>query len=676
MAWPDDIESLSTTKSNTSPMADDHPAHHNALARLVNALQTELGTNPAGSSGTVADRLSEIGDPFDIVAALGDLLIGNGADAVGRLPLGSNGEVLTVDTTQPLRVKWSSTSAAGGALLASLFDTKGEILSASSNDTVAKITIPTSPDRRNQGVLVTDNSTPSGWRVSFKASDYNLVEAGVTTGAVDTATASNNTAIINTAIDAARAAGVALFIPPVTIEYAHGMLIPSNTHIRGCGKGRSILKTHSSQGVGETVHNSDMNNGNHNVTLENFEFDGNKVARGAPDAYRPDPVMGLLNIRGSTTPCTNWRLLNMSIHHEFGLGVAFHGIDGAQIIGCDIYSNNRDGCSILSSATQVGRNVLYAANRFWDLGDDCIGLGNGHPTSPIKNIAIVGNYLGNSATFPAGGQGGGHGVAVVGCMDVTIMGNVLSQNYAAGVQVSDGVSSNVGTSRVAIVGNVMGQEGVITGKSVPTANNQGGWGVEVTGKHSGTIKDITIANNEIVQATNHGVYLAKWSGTSSIQNIRILGNNFVGGIGGTYWSDAAGVFAENAMSFITIKNNTFLDVRGKAIHSAGAGNWWFVRNNEIISANRSRPGTGGAAVTLPITNLAFTGNTISDLQGPRGSSHAVDFTGATGFCMGNDFNTGGYTGTFASMGSMKQAMNVNNTGTLYAGTSTAGNMLS
>lgn len=42
----------------------------------------------------------------DIFSAIGDLAVGSGSDAAGILPIGSNGQLLVADATQPLGMKW------------------------------------------------------------------------------------------------------------------------------------------------------------------------------------------------------------------------------------------------------------------------------------------------------------------------------------------------------------------------------------------------------------------------------------------------------------------------------------------------------------------------------------------------------------------------------------------
>jgi hypothetical protein len=72
-------------------------------AESFNALIDAL--NAAGGGGSVATDA--------IFDAAGDLPVGSGADTAQKLPIGTNTQVLTVDTAQALKMKWAA--AAGGA---------------------------------------------------------------------------------------------------------------------------------------------------------------------------------------------------------------------------------------------------------------------------------------------------------------------------------------------------------------------------------------------------------------------------------------------------------------------------------------------------------------------------------------------------------------------------------
>ena len=80
---------------------------------------TITGLSPALAASDVAEVLSWT--PYSVANALtvnvidakGDLLVGTASDTIGRLAVGTNGYVLTADSTQSSGLKWAATSEAG-----------------------------------------------------------------------------------------------------------------------------------------------------------------------------------------------------------------------------------------------------------------------------------------------------------------------------------------------------------------------------------------------------------------------------------------------------------------------------------------------------------------------------------------------------------------------------------
>ena len=62
-----------------------------------------------------------------IIAARGDLIVGSANDSASILPVGSNNQVLTADSTQPLGVKWSSTSSSFTPTIGTIAFTTNEL---------------------------------------------------------------------------------------------------------------------------------------------------------------------------------------------------------------------------------------------------------------------------------------------------------------------------------------------------------------------------------------------------------------------------------------------------------------------------------------------------------------------------------------------------------------------
>lgn len=68
-SYPTSLANLALGKINSTGMANDHPAHHNAMADEINAIEAELGTDPSGSFATVKARLDAAVAP-ELVTAL------------------------------------------------------------------------------------------------------------------------------------------------------------------------------------------------------------------------------------------------------------------------------------------------------------------------------------------------------------------------------------------------------------------------------------------------------------------------------------------------------------------------------------------------------------------------------------------------------------------------------
>lgn len=99
-AWttPDDTNLVKNGASDIRTLA-------NAIDSTVDGIDTRLGvvegdylTSTSGIAKTVID-------------AKGDLLAGTGADTIARLPVGTNGQVLTADSAETTGMKWSKVSA-------------------------------------------------------------------------------------------------------------------------------------------------------------------------------------------------------------------------------------------------------------------------------------------------------------------------------------------------------------------------------------------------------------------------------------------------------------------------------------------------------------------------------------------------------------------------------------
>jgi len=96
------------------------------------------------------------GIPATLLDAKGDLIAATGNDVAARLPVGVDGQILVVDSSQPMGVKWGTPAASSG-IPAGIVDAKGDLIGASANDTPARV--PVGSDGQ---VLLADSTQPLG----------------------------------------------------------------------------------------------------------------------------------------------------------------------------------------------------------------------------------------------------------------------------------------------------------------------------------------------------------------------------------------------------------------------------------------------------------------------------------------------------------------------------------
>lgn len=110
-SYPGSIKTF-TTKTNSTDLVD--ASHVNDLQDEVNAIETELGVDPAGAFATVLLALAQT--LAEKVTTKGDIGVATAANAVSRLGVGSNDQLLTADSAEATGIKWAAAASGGQAM--------------------------------------------------------------------------------------------------------------------------------------------------------------------------------------------------------------------------------------------------------------------------------------------------------------------------------------------------------------------------------------------------------------------------------------------------------------------------------------------------------------------------------------------------------------------------------
>jgi len=158
------------TISTTSPLSGGGDLSANRTLTIADATTSAKGAvqltdSTSSTSTTTAATPNSVKAAYDLangavakslVDAKGDLIAATAADTVARLPIGTNGYVLTADSAESTGMKWASVSGASG-IPASTVNAKGDLIVGTADDTVDRLAVGT-----NGYVLTADSSQSTG----------------------------------------------------------------------------------------------------------------------------------------------------------------------------------------------------------------------------------------------------------------------------------------------------------------------------------------------------------------------------------------------------------------------------------------------------------------------------------------------------------------------------------
>ena len=346
-----------------------------------------------------------------------------------------------------------------------------------------------------------------------------LDQPPVTVEISDTATAAEQTAAIQAALDAVGDGGggtVALSAGTFTVEgtgkAADGALrVDSNTTLAGAGMGQTVIKladgATSVTGIIRTDSGQTLADGSfkttHNVTIRDLTIDGNQAnTSGDVDGFysgaRPDSGLADSHITLDQVEITqvsrygfdphegteHLTITNSVAHHNGRDGFTIDGSEHVVFANNIAHDNGRHGINIVTGS----RDVLIENSQSFDNGSSglVIQTGDNEIRAWTADVTVIGGSFDNNARYGiearqtqdltitnvAASGNGYHGIILSGVTGADLAGNALSNNNGGGSQlrlknyVQDFDDSEAANDRV-----IMNSDIIVDGVEQPVPTN-------------------------------------------------------------------------------------------------------------------------------------------------------------------------------------------------------------
>lgn len=431
----------------------------------------------------------------------------------------------------------------------------------------------------------------------------------------------DNLDLLEKAVTIAKASGAELIIPSGTFLCSAELLVGSATGltIKGTDPHKSKLKFTGTTTWGGSLSFAVCDK----ITVQDIFFEGTN-----------DDVAGIYafntttNVRVQNCIFANWGVGTSAPHGAIEL----EGVAGAVIANCEVYGGGGDtnsdirltNCSDIvcegnllrsENADGITHSNTVTSESIFTFSNNVIrgkyrhGILLGYGAHPFRGT-VVGNSIYDCSTNGIYVQSGGDPAG-----ELTLVGNTLT--YCGGIQVGDGA----GNAGIHLSGNLGGtcSGNTLTNCGYDTAGVARGTGrgrgillsfaenwtitgntITNSAKHgigvndSGALKNILIAGNTIIDATEALIYLGE-AATES-REVRLLGNTLT-----CLNEDSNGIYfyETNGTSDVTIKNNVFTGLKAGTNKSAilwGVEKYKKVTisNNEFINWDYALSSTNNA----------------------------------------------------------------------------------
>lgn len=392
----------------------------------------ETGIQTAQAAAEAAQSTATAAISATLVDAKGDVLAASANDTVGRLAVGTNGHVLTADSAEPLGIKWAAAPGAGGGIAATIVDAKGDLIAATAADAVARLAVGT-----NGQLLVADSAQTTGLRWS---SDLAVIkEAPINVeypeyGASPSNTAAQNATAIQAAVTALPAAGGTILLPrqypcdPLTVADRRDIVFQG---MGGMSAGAATKSGLTYAGTAARFIDARSSTAfwmkDLQVLYSNAAFTGYLVDYSQSASLTDSALggtercfMGGSGVRGATAILRLDKAISMRFRDGFIFG-AQTGVIGKEALASYSNSITFDNVTFLSN---VLRHVL-SPGEGWTMpgctfeqlitsGGVSAGAGAVYCAYPTKGLAIVGGWCGDATASGTWFDVHGSGITIAG----------------------------------------------------------------------------------------------------------------------------------------------------------------------------------------------------------------------------------------------------------------------